>query len=178
MRCEGTNRAGDPCRAAPLRDSRWCSAHDPQRPAAIRFGSREQAAEAATGVQRRTPSLTEKLRERVERESDAVLAPHFEALDAGENVELRMRAAERLLDRVFGRPRQAMELAAAAEREGQFAEQTAAKLVEAMMDFARRLGHPPGDPEVRAAAREALQLVAARDPMSPAAPNGSARPVH
>jgi len=176
-RCHATNTRGDPCRAAPLRDSQWCSAHDPQLPAAIRFGSREQAAEAATGVQRRTPSLTEKLRERVERESDAVLAPYFEALDAGENVDLRMRAAERLLDRCFGRPRMVMEPAAEQEQATRLAEQTAALLAEAMMDFARRLGHPVGDPEVRAAAGEALRLVAERD-AEPAAANGSGRPVH
>lgn len=29
-RCQGINRSGDPCRAAPLRESQWCSAHDPQ----------------------------------------------------------------------------------------------------------------------------------------------------
>ena len=139
-RCHATNTRGDPCRAAPLRDSQWCSAHDPQLPAAIRFGSREQAAEAATGVQRRTPSVTEQMRERVERESAAILAVYFEALDAGETAELRMRAAERLLDRCFGRPRQAMELAAAAEREGQFVEQMAAQIVEVMTQ--RRAARP------------------------------------
>lgn len=88
-----------------------------------------------------------------------------------------MRAAERLLDRCFGRPRQAMELAAAAEREGQFAEQTAAQIVEVMTDFAGRLGHSLDAPEVRAAAGEALRLVAERD-AGPAAANGSGRPVH
>ncbi|MGI8594839.1 MAG: hypothetical protein ACR2ML_10825 [Solirubrobacteraceae bacterium] len=124
-------------------------------------------------MQRRTPSVTEQMRERVERESDAILAPFFEALDAGADVELRMRAASALLDRVHGRPRQAMELAV--DHDTRLAEQTAAQIVEAMTDFARRLGHPPGDPEVRAAAGEALRLVAERD-AEPAAPNGSARP--
>lgn len=169
-RCQATNRAGDPCRAAPLRDSQWCGAHDPQRPAATRFGSREQAAEAATGVQRRTPSLTEKLRERVEQESDRIIDPYFEALDAGENAELRMRAAERLLDRVYGRPR-----AAELEQATRFAEQTAAQIGEVMTDFARRLGHSLDAPEVRAAAGAALRLAADRD-AEPAAANGSGRP--
>jgi len=176
-RCQGTNRAGDPCGAAPLTGSRWCSAHDPQRPAATRFGSREQAAEAATGVQRRTPSLTEKLRERVEQESDRIIDPYFEALDAGESAELRMRAATALLDRVFGRPRQALELAAEREQATRLAEQTAGQIVEAMRDFAARLGHSLDDAEVRAAAGAALRLVAARD-AEPATPNGSGRPVH
>ena len=104
--CEGTNRAGQPCRAAPLRDGQWCSAHEPKLPAAIRFGSSEQAAGAATGVDRRTPSVTEQMRERVEAEAEAILAPYFEALAEGQDIEQRMRAAERLLDRVFGRPKQ------------------------------------------------------------------------
>jgi hypothetical protein len=93
-----------------LRAGQWCSAHDPKLPAAIRFGSSEQAAGAATGVDRRTPSVTEQMRERVEAEAEAVLAPYFEALAQGEGVEQRMRAAERLLDRVFGRPKQSAEL--------------------------------------------------------------------
>lgn len=159
-RCQSTNRAGDPCRAAPLTGSRWCSAHDPQRPAPIRFGSPEQATEAATGVERRTPSVTDKMRERVEAESEKVLAPYFAALDAGEDVEQRMRAAERLLDRSFGRPRQATEPAAEREQETQLAEQTVATLAGVLVDFARRLGHSPADALVREAGRAALQLVA------------------
>lgn len=112
-RCHATNRAGEPCRAAPLRGSQWCSAHDRQLPAADRFGSPERSAKAATGVERRLPSVTERMRERVEAESEAILAPYFEALAEGGDVEQRMRAAERLLDRVFGRPKQATELSGA-----------------------------------------------------------------
>ena len=52
----------------------------------------------------------ERLRERVEEQAEAILAPYFEALAQGEGVEQRMRAAERLLDRVFGRPKQSAEL--------------------------------------------------------------------
>ncbi len=109
-RCHATNRAGDPCAANPLRDGQFCSAHDPHLPADARFGSSEQAAQAATGVRRRPPSVIELLRERVEAEAEAILAPYFEALARGEGVEQRMRAAERLLDRVFGRPKQSAEL--------------------------------------------------------------------
>ncbi len=109
-RCHATNRAGDPCAANPLRDGQFCSAHDPHLSADARFGSSEQAAQAATGVRRRPPSVIELLRERVEAEAEAILAPYFEALARGEGVEQRMRAAERLLDRVFGRPKQSAEL--------------------------------------------------------------------
>jgi len=55
------------------------------------------------------------------------------------------------------------------------AEAVAAQIVEAMTDFAGRLGHSLDAPEVRAAAGESLRLVAARDPMT-ATPSGSARP--
>ena len=57
--------------------------------------------------------MIELLRERVEAEAEAILAPYFEALARGEGVEQRMRAAERLLDRVFGRPKQSAELSGA-----------------------------------------------------------------
>ena len=50
------------------------------------------------------------MRERVEAEAEAILAPYFEALAAEEDLEQRMRAAERLLDRVFGRPKQSTQL--------------------------------------------------------------------
>jgi hypothetical protein len=69
----------------------FCSAHDPHLPADARFGSSEQAAQAATGVRRRPPSLIELLRERVEAEAEAILAPYFEALAQGEGVEHRLQ---------------------------------------------------------------------------------------
>ena len=137
-RCQGTNRAGDPCRAAPLTGSQWCSAHDPQLPAAARFGSPEQATEAATGVQRRTPSVTEKLRERVEQEADAILAVYFEALAEGQDIEQRMRAAERLLDRVFGRPKQSAELTGTLSLDERTLERELEQELEALMAARQR----------------------------------------
>lgn len=114
-KCAGTNRAGAPCRANPLRVSDFCSAHDPDRPDDQRFGSRVQATAAATGVQKRVPGVMERMRERVEAEADAILAPYFEALAGGDDgdIEQRMRAAERLLDRCFGKPKQSAELSGA-----------------------------------------------------------------
>ena len=51
------------------------------------------------------------LRERVEQEAELILAPFFESLaDLDAGYELRMRAAERLLDRTYGRPKQAATL--------------------------------------------------------------------
>ena len=50
------------------------------------------------------------MRRRVEDRAEEVLTPYFDALAHGEDVEQRMRAAERLLDRVYGRPKQSAEL--------------------------------------------------------------------
>jgi hypothetical protein len=41
--CEALNAAGTACRAPVMRGSRYCCAHDPELPAARRFGSHEQA---------------------------------------------------------------------------------------------------------------------------------------
>jgi hypothetical protein len=45
-RCTGTTRAGEPCRAAPLKGCDHCSAHDPLSPAETRSGSVQQASRA------------------------------------------------------------------------------------------------------------------------------------
>ena len=108
--CQATNRSYQPCRAAPLTGSNDCRAHDPQLPADTRFGSSEQATQAAVGVERRTPGVMELMRKQVEARAEEVLAPYSEALREGDNLEQRMKAADRLLDRVFGRPRQSTEL--------------------------------------------------------------------
>ena len=97
-----------------------------------------QAAEAATGVERRTPSVTEKLRERVEQESDAILAPYFEALAEGQDIEQRMRAAERLLDRVFGRPKQSAELTGTLSLDERTLERELEQELEALMAARQR----------------------------------------
>lgn len=125
-RCKGKTKAEKRCRAAPLRDRAYCSAHDPESPGSTRFGSPEQAAAAgALGGRPPRPRAVDVLRERVEADVDAVLAPLFEGLaadrgvvvGAGESAQIemvvdwstRLAAARELLDRGYGKPRQTIE---------------------------------------------------------------------
>lgn len=137
--CKGVNKAGGPCRATPLRDSDWCAAHDPTLPESSRFGSSAQA-RSARGGQKPWPKPTEVARRLVEENVAAILRPHFKALglrlnDDGsveqlergailtgeskdgevrasliEDLGAQIAAAEKLLDRVYGRPKQATEI--------------------------------------------------------------------
>ncbi len=129
-RCAATNKAGEPCKAGPMKDSDYCSAHNPALPDGARFGSPAQAGAAGVlgGAATRKPRLVEVMRERVEAEVDRILAPYFEALEGavvtatweGEviasdvaDLGARIAAAEKLLNRVYGMPRQATELTGA-----------------------------------------------------------------
>jgi hypothetical protein len=70
-----------------------------------------QEARRRGGYGKRKPRLNELIRERVEHESEAILGAYVDALhDENADHETRMRAAERLLDRAYGRPRQGVEL--------------------------------------------------------------------
>jgi hypothetical protein len=63
------------------------------------------------GQNKRKPRLGDVLRERVEAEAEAIIGAYVAALhDEEADHETRMRAADRLLDRVYGRPRQGVEL--------------------------------------------------------------------
>lgn len=137
-RCTGTNKAGKPCGATPLRDQDWCNTHAPELPESARF-----AGGAKPGAGRpRVPGPTEVARQLIEENVGAILSPFFNALgydvidtgdglklepvpaggaklygtDKGEvivsshdDLEAMQRAAERLLDRGFGKPRQSLE---------------------------------------------------------------------
>jgi hypothetical protein len=126
-RCTGTTRAGAPCRAAPLRGRETCSAHDPLSPAVIRFGSVQQASRAGArgGAAGRRPRVVDVIRERIEEDIEPVISALVDALTAdrgvvvgqGENAtvesvpdhDARIKAARELLDRAYGRARQALE---------------------------------------------------------------------
>ncbi len=130
--CRGTNKKGQPCGRPPLTNSEWCGAHDPSIPASVRFGSPEQvrtiAVEAGkrSGEVRRKLSLLESLRRELDERQAEVFTPHWvairqatskvaEALERGEDVpredlELAMRAVDRLVDRAIGKPMQALEV--------------------------------------------------------------------
>ena len=122
-RCKGKTKAGRRCRAYPLGGSEFCSAHDPLRPAETRFGDPVQAAAAGSvgGTAGKRPRAVDVMRERLEQQMDAVLAPYFSAISEAvvvvkyegnaiasnvPDLEARQRAAERVLDRVYGKPSQ------------------------------------------------------------------------
>lgn len=123
--CKGETKAGKPCKAAPLHDGEYCSAHDPNLPDETRFGSPVQAGRAGASPKPHRQRVVDVIRERIEEHIDDVLRPLFEALDAdrgvvvgsGENAMLehvpdwdaRLRAVREVLDRAYGRPKQALE---------------------------------------------------------------------
>ena len=115
----------------------YCRAHDPLLPAEVRLGGKAQAAAAGAkgGAAGRQPRVVDIMRERIEAEMEEVLAPFFQEMrhasfkiavptvvdpetgavlehDFQEipDYERRMRAAERLLDRSYGKPAQAINL--------------------------------------------------------------------
>lgn len=104
-----------------MKGQKVCLAHaDEQTRASVGFGGREAG---AMGGRPPAPRAVDVLRERLEANIDRVLAPMFAALEAemvitvgdgmgAEHMEslidhnTRMRAAQLILDRVHGRPRQ------------------------------------------------------------------------
>jgi hypothetical protein len=129
--CNGTNRRGEPCKNRNVNQNGYCPSHDPQLDEASRFGSPQQAREAATGVERRYPRLREIVERRLEEEADRIMGAGLDALDATravvvaetevdeggrehrvERIELvadhltRLRAHEALLSRALGKPHQ------------------------------------------------------------------------
>jgi hypothetical protein len=139
-RCSATTRAGEPCRAAPLKGRETCSAHDPLSPGSTRFGCPAQAREAGVqGGRPRVPRSTELQRRLVEEHAGAVVRPYFRALGLDvdedgnvtrlergaivvardkegnvhasdvEDLAAQITAAEHLLNRVYGKPRQQLE---------------------------------------------------------------------
>lgn len=137
-RCKATTKKGKSCRAPVLSaetkidghavSGEHCRAHDPVLPAELRLGSPAQAAVAGAkgGAAGKHPRFTEMLREAVAAEVEDFFAPYREALQATQavvvgngpsaTVELvpdfrtRLMAMDKLLDRLEGKPRQAMEL--------------------------------------------------------------------
>lgn len=137
--CRGRTRAGKRCRANPPRGKAYCRAHDPALPSAAQFGSPDQAdadrAKGGRATRKARPS--EVARELVEANVAAILRPYFKSLglllaDDGTTTEVetaikwqwagadepavevedlgaQILAAEKLLDRIYGRARQQVE---------------------------------------------------------------------
>lgn len=106
-RCESLTLAGNPCNAPVTSvDGRYCIMHDPARRELVEDARRRG------GLGRRHPRITEMISEKVDAEADQILRVYIDALyDETADHRTRMDAADRLLDRVLGRPKQGIELA-------------------------------------------------------------------
>jgi hypothetical protein len=118
--CQGKTKAGKPCKAAPLSGSDYCLAHaDEETRESAGFGGSQPGAGRP-----RVPRATELMREWVEENAEKILKPYADAIEHAvltatfEGVVLpsdvadlgaRIAAAERLLDRVLGKPAQRVE---------------------------------------------------------------------
>lgn len=115
--CRGTTKAGKPCKSFPLRDSDYCLSHSEAK---VRESVGFVADNGKAGRPRK-PRAVDVMRERVEAKIDEVLAPYFDTLEKAmlhatsdgevklsEHPDLgaRVAAAEKLLDRVYGKPMQ------------------------------------------------------------------------
>jgi hypothetical protein len=138
--CAGTTKAGDPCRAAPLTDARFCLAHsDEETRDRTGFGGSQPG--AGRPPLARPSDVARRL---IEENVAVVLAPHFRALGvnvvqgvdglalepiAGGGAKLhgtskdglvrvsghddlgaQIAASEKLQDRIYGRPKQSQEI--------------------------------------------------------------------
>jgi hypothetical protein len=140
-RCKSKTKAGRRCRAAPLKGRETCSAHDRMRPDEDRFGSPLFSARAGASAKPHKPHPHDEMLRLAEEHARVILAPLFRTLglelhDDGTvsscpgaviiakhegkvfpsevpDLAAQMAAARDLLDRVYGRPRQALELAGA-----------------------------------------------------------------
>jgi hypothetical protein len=125
-RCKGKTKRGTRCKAWALQGTDRCSAHPPANdPLSPAFGSPEQASAAGKlGGRPRNPRVVDVLRDKIEAEIETVIAPYFDALKGAmlhatyegdvivsEHPDLgaRINAAEKLLDRTYGKPRQTIE---------------------------------------------------------------------
>lgn len=139
-KCAGTTKKGTPCKAGPLTGTNRCAAHpvDPDSPRF--GSPAQASAAGKLGGRPPLPKPTDVARRLIEENVAAILRPHFLALgielhddgtttrlDGGalmygeskdgdviassyEDLAAQMEAAEKLLNRVYGRPKQAVEM--------------------------------------------------------------------
>lgn len=136
--CTGITKKGQPCTAWPLKGRDVCMGHaDKETRAKARFGGFQP-----NGGRPKLPKPTDLARELVEKHAAALLRPHFKslglllnddgsvtALETGavvvhngeatgvEDLGAAIAAAEKLLDRVYGKPKQATELSGRIEHD-------------------------------------------------------------
>lgn len=117
-RCKAKTKAGKACKARPLKGEDVCLAHADEK-------TRVSTSFQVGGGRPPKPRVVDVIRERIEADIERVLAPYFDALDNAvvhathegivipsdhPDLSARIAAAEKLLDRAYGRPRQAMEV--------------------------------------------------------------------
>lgn len=118
MDCTATTKRGTPCKARPLKDRDVCLAH---ADVATRTSANFQ--QGPRPGRPPNPRVVDVLRERIEREVEAVIEPLFDALTAermyfdnngegwsSKDHQARLAAVRELLDRGYGKPKQATEL--------------------------------------------------------------------
>ena len=157
-KCKAKTKAGKPCSRPPVIGETHCLAH---------MSRKEREARGFGGPQPdsgrpKKPRVTDVMRKKIEAEIDKVLKPYFEALEGAvvhavyegrvipsEHPDLaaRIAAAEKLLDRVYGKPGQALELTG---KDGSPIEIDALaftdpKVRKAADEFARRVGDARAD---------------------------------
>lgn len=143
LKCTGENARGEACGAWPLKGSTRCAAHPIEPDSARFGSPAQAREAAKLAGRPPLPKPTEVARRLVEQHVAAILRPHFKALglmlnDDGtvtplergailtgesksgkvvastiEDLGAQIAAAEKLLDRVYGRPKQSTELTGA-----------------------------------------------------------------
>lgn len=128
-KCAGTNRKGNPCGVPALKGDDYCRAHSPNIPDSFRFGTPEQAAIAGSAPKPHKlgarEALNEAFLEAAREHRDAIIAAYIDGLHAEKTVVVgngptahtesvpdpptRVVSAEKLTDRVVGKPRQSVE---------------------------------------------------------------------
>jgi len=122
-RCHAITKKGTACKAPPLEGEDHCISHAPkEKQASVGFGGAQPGSGRPAA-----PRAVDVLRERIERDIDRVLDPLWDALAADKGVvislgggettvehvtdhAIRIAAARELLDRAYGKPKQATEI--------------------------------------------------------------------
>lgn len=124
-KCSAITKAGKRCKARPLKESEFCLAHDEKARETAGFGGAQEGAGRPA-----KPKAVDVLREKVEAEIEEWLRPLEDARSAtrgiaislkGGGMELvdvpdhgmRVTAVKEVLDRVYGKPKQATEITGA-----------------------------------------------------------------